>query len=466
MAGLGAGGALLALDPLKVLAQPLGTIAGSGAERASKLHPGIRLAHADLHNHSHMSDGAGPPELAYPSMRAHGLDIAALTDHSTLSWGVLSTVDVCGEPFFPPAENGERHECRQVGGLTEEGWETTARLADEFHTDDEFVALRGFEWSSPILGHVNVWFSSRWIDPLHTAGIGVEGISAEAHGFAGVDPTLVQPLILEAERTNPLRGIGMEAFYQWLRLAPDTPVVGGGSDGIASFNHPGREKGRFGQFRYAPEVDEQFVALEIFNRDDDYIFRDFDEGQRSPLVECLDAGWRVGLSGVTDEHGTNWGEYQGKGRTGLWLTEELGLTRAGVREAMEAHRMFATREAGLRLDATANGGQMGNPIDHSSGEVEFAVDLDLGPGGPGTPVEIQVLRPDTVVPRVVHVEQTVVGGSGKPPITFSVPLDRADGDWVVLRIADPSRPPSGAGPEGHPARAHGLAYASPFWLDG
>ncbi|MER5458085.1 hypothetical protein ABT008_25260 [Micromonospora sp. NPDC002389] len=36
---------------------------------------------------------------------------------------------------------------------------------------------------------------------------------------------------------------------------------------------------------------------------------------------CLNAGWRPGLTGVTDEHGTTWGFHGGKGRSGLWVTE-------------------------------------------------------------------------------------------------------------------------------------------------
>ncbi|MEX2537838.1 MAG: hypothetical protein WD646_04225 [Actinomycetota bacterium] len=462
LAGIGAGGIVLAAQPFRALAAPLGTITGPGADRASRLHAGLRLAHADLHNHSHLSDGAGDPKDAFPSMRVHGLDVASLTDHSTLSFGAFSLLDICGEPLFPEAESGSSHDCRQLLGITEAAWETTARLADELHRDGEFVAIRGFEWSSPILGHMNVWFSQRWIDPLHTGGVGPEGVGAEAHAFPELGPELLQPLLDEITRQSPLRGTGMAPFFQWLRSAPDAPVFGGGNDGIASFNHPGREPGRFGYFRYFPENRQQIVALEIMNRNDDYLFEGYGDGQYSPLVECLNAGWRVGLTGVTDEHGTNWGTYQGKGRTGLWLREDLGLTRGGVREAMQARRVFATREAGLRLDATANGVQMGMQVPHGSGPVNFAVDLDLGPAGEGKRVEIQVLRPDAAFPRVVYTEHAVVGVGA--PIRFATALDRADGDWVVLRVADPSKPNDQQGPDGHAANNRALAYASPFWL--
>ncbi len=54
-------------------------------------------------------------------------------------------------------------------------------------------------------------------------------------------------------------------------------------------------------------------------------------GRPSPLVACLEQGWRPGLVGVSDEHGRTWGTFDGKGRTGLYVGE---LTRAGVREAL------------------------------------------------------------------------------------------------------------------------------------
>ena len=58
---------------------------GRGASRTSRITRGTHLVHADLHNHTLMSDGDGDPALAFDSMRAAGLDVAALTDHATIS---------------------------------------------------------------------------------------------------------------------------------------------------------------------------------------------------------------------------------------------------------------------------------------------------------------------------------------------------------------------------------------------
>src|SRR6195952_2600166 len=115
----------------------------------------------------------------------------------------------------------------------------------------------------------------------------------------------------------------------------------------------------------------------MFNKRDAYLFAGVDDGARSPLVECLSKGWQPGLIGVTDEHGTDWGRPEGKGRTGLLVSE---LSRAGVREALSARRSFAARVKGLRLVATLGGTLMGQRLRlTNAGPVELAVDLDLGP---------------------------------------------------------------------------------------
>ena len=284
-----------------------GSTPAVGAARASRITSGTTLVHADLHNHTLLSDGDGDPALAFDSMRSAGLDVAALTDHATLSDHVLG--DVLAD-LLPP-------EYQQVAGLTPHGWARTREYADAANADGAFTAIRGFEWTEPLLGHVNVWFTEHYVDVLQ----------------AGV----------------------MAPLLDWLRREPGL-VLDGGADGIAGFNHPGREQGRFEEFRFDPRVRDRMVSLEMFNRRDDFLFEGYADGRSSPLCACLDAGWRTGITGVTDEHGTDWGHPEGKGRTGLWVAEH---TRAGVKAAMLARRFFATRTSGLRVDATASVGGRG-----------------------------------------------------------------------------------------------------------
>ncbi|MEO3745462.1 CehA/McbA family metallohydrolase [Plantactinospora sp. B5E13] len=355
---------------------------GTGAARASLITQGTTLVHADLHNHTAMSDGDGDPELAFASMREAGLDVAALTDHSTLF---------------------------SIEGLSQREWDRTGALADAADDPGNYTAIRGFEWSHPLLGHVNVWFTDNFVD--------LGGASS------------------------------MSRLYNWINS----------SGGVAGFNHPGREILRFENFGYVAGAREPMIGLEMFNRGDDYLFDGWGDGQSSPLVACLNAGWRPGLTGVSDEHGTNWGFPEGKGRTGLWVTQN---TRQEVLAAMRARRFFATRVSGLRLDATANDVRMGNVLPISRADVTFTLDLDRGPDWVGKPLRIQVLRPGSRAPEVPEVVDVEAGQVTR----FTVPLDISDGHWVVLRVSDPTQPNPSPGPAGHPCNDWGVAYTSPWFL--
>ncbi|MBM2618250.1 CehA/McbA family metallohydrolase [Actinoplanes sp. LDG1-06] len=353
------------------------------ASRLSRVSRGTTLVHADLHNHTLLSDGMGVPELAFDSMRTAGLDVAALTDHAT--------------------DSG-------FTGITGHKWKKLGKLADQAYQPGSYTTLRGFEWSHSHIGHINVWFTDEFAD-----------LSAAADE---------------------------KKLYEWLA----------GTSGIGSFNHPGRQREVFGDFAYDARLADHMVALEMFNSGDDYVFGGWPD-HPSPLVACLNAGWRTGLTGTPDEHGSDWGHDDGKGRTGLWVT---GNTRDGVLAAMRARRFFASRVDGLRLDATADGVRMGGRLPLAKGDVTFRLDLDGGQGLTGRPLSLQVLRPGPAAPEVVGMLEVRTG----QVVKFVVPLDVSDGDWVVLRLSDPARDNETPGPVGHACNDFGLAYSSPWWLTG
>jgi hypothetical protein len=421
------------------------------ARRSRLFDDGTRLAYADLHNHTLLSDGSGAPEEAFAAMRAAGLDVAALTDHARIGFGPLSRHDPCSHLDHPA--NGQKNRCRAIIGIDEAAWARSGALADAADAPGTFTAIRGFEWTHPMLGHLNVWLSSRWIDALHTVGFGWDGVGDEAHHIPGLGPLLNR--VLTTIPGDP----GMTPVYDWLATDPSAPRLGGGLDGLAGFNHPGREPGRFDAFRYDGRVADRVVSLELFNRYDDFLF---DGNAPSPLAACLNAGWRVGLAGVSDEHGDDWGTHEGKGRTGLWLRE---LSRDGVREALLGRRFFATTLRDLRMDASANGVRMGGVLRHRRGPVTFEVDLDRGPRRWGQPLQLQVLRPRTDGVDVVHIEDLELRAFRGPVVRFRVDLDADEGEWVVLRVADPTAVNGRPGPPGHPGNCLAVAYASPFWLD-
>ena len=379
-----------------------------GTSRASRLFPGWWLAHADLHNHTWLSDGAGDPRLAFGSMREAGLDMAALSDHSR--WASLF-LGLRKAPGWT--------------GIDGRAWRQTIALAEAANADGEFVALHGFEWSHAAYGHMNVWNSRDFTDPLRTV------------------PT-------------------MGRFWRWLERR--------GDDGLAGFNHPGTGPLRFGGFAYRPAMAQRLVSLEMFNKLEDYLLKDTDKGRQSPLCQCLDAGWRVGLLGVTDEHGPDWGYPEGKGRAGLWLRE---LTRAGALEALAARRFFASRVKGLRLDAAltslAGGGpaqraRMGTAVAHPGGRARIEVDLDRGPDWEGQRLSVQVLRPGDWLPTLAATLEVTLSQEA-PVASLELELDPADGNWVVLRVTDPSGPPDPRATGDWARLGRAIAYASPFWLE-
>jgi hypothetical protein len=384
-----------------------------GTSRQSRLFPGPWLVHADLHNHTWLSDGAGDPEKAFASMQAAGLDVAAITDHSRWASAFLGLV---GAPGWT--------------GIDDRAWRRTASLADEANLDGEFVALRGFEWSHAAFGHMNVWDSQRFTDPL---------------------------------RTFPTMG----RFWRWLEVR--------GQDGLVGFNHPGTGRLRFGGFGYRPAMAERLVSLEIFNKTHDYLFKGTDRGRQSPLSQCLDAGWRVGLLGVTDEHGADWGQPEGKGRAGLYVSN---LSRRGVLEALAARRFFASRVKGLRVDAaltsltSPEAGsprrrlRMGSTVAHGAGPALVQVDLDRGEAWWGRRLNVQVLRPGRGrrLPSLQAAVEVRLPSPDDPVTAFEVDLDPAEGGWLVLRVSDPSEAADPRATGEYAELGRGIAYTSPFWL--
>jgi hypothetical protein len=243
----------------------------------------LRLFYGDLHNHTGYSDGTGRPEEALRQMRARGLHFAAITDH--------------GE-FFE----------RDTMIRDAQKWEATARQVAAVDGGN-FVAMRGFEWSSPRQGHSNVWGSAE-----HTG-------------------------------SHQTGDASMQAFYRWLAKAQPTT----GAQVLAGFNHPGREVVCFDGCAYIPTLDERIVTLECFNRGDDY---------GEVYFHALDRGWHVGAIGVSDHHGDDWGNPSFP-RAGV-LTSTLTVT--SLQEALQLRRVFATRSPTLALLMSGNEALMGSRL--------------------------------------------------------------------------------------------------------
>lgn len=84
----------------------------------------------DVHSHSTVSDGDGPPRMAFDTARMNGLHFFALTDHDTT--------------------------------LTQEDWDEIGKAALATTRDTAFIGLRGFEYANP-KGHLSVLGTNAWV---------------------------------------------------------------------------------------------------------------------------------------------------------------------------------------------------------------------------------------------------------------------------------------------------------------
>lgn len=255
-------------------------------------HHNLRVFCGDLHNHTSYSDGRGTPRDALGQLRARCLDFAAITDH--------------GENLAP-LEGEER-------GDDFDKWHAVAEATGDA-TSETFLAMRGFEWSSDVQGHVCVWSSADFTNWYLTG-----------------DET-------------------MREFYEWLLAAE---AVGGGRV-LANFNHPVLQANHFDDFAFAPRLDHVIVTAECFNRSHDH---------SAGYFRLLDEGWHVGATGASDHHGSEWGSPD-LPRTGLFAR---ALTLDEWQNALFERRTFATRAPALRLLLTANGELMGARLTLSNGE--------------------------------------------------------------------------------------------------
>jgi hypothetical protein len=154
------------------------------------------------------------------------------------------------------------------------------------------------------------------------------------------------------------------------------------------------------------------------------------------------------------------------------------LTRSGVLEALTARRFFASRLKGLRVDAALTSlaadsklaedrpaARMGTAVTHSRGPVRLQVDLDRGEAWWGRRLNVQVLRPGPRLPALVAAIDVCLPSPDEPVIALEVDLDPGDGNWLVLRVSDPSQPADPRATGQYARLGRGIAYTSPFWLD-
>lgn len=294
-----------------------------------------------LHEHSGYSDGAPGTRPAdyYAQARSLGLDFLGGSEHSDNARLPFTANEAClsadlADCVQPPPE-----------GVTK--WDESLAQA-RAASDAGFTAFRGFEWTSDRFGHINVYFSRN-------------DTNAKADGGYA----------------------GMAAFWTWFTTRAE---LGGGADGLATFNHPGdkslddRDPGfNWNDFEYVPAADLRTVGIELFNGGGD----DYGSGGKhgAPAegwyAHALDRGWHLGAIGAEDGHRTDWGA-PAKGKTVLIARDR---SAGALREAMFARRFYAVgpNHNDLRLRFTADAQPMGARLARTVGErVRLRAEITAG----------------------------------------------------------------------------------------
>ena len=191
-----------------------------------------------LHEHSGYSDGwpGSTPGTYYASAKGFGNDFLASGEHSDSADLPMVVSENCLDPeVFASCASADPNPVNSF-----RKWDATLEYA-QAATDASFVGIRGFEWTSDVFGHINVYFST------HDANAKTDG------GY----------------------GVTTETFWQWFSLPT---LAGGGDDGLGTFNHPGSKCSldetdatcNWNDFAYRPEADARMVGIEVYNDTRDY----------------------------------------------------------------------------------------------------------------------------------------------------------------------------------------------------
>lgn len=370
-------------------------IEGEGVEplktpRAPEL-PKRSCFFGDLHVHSSLSLCAwkvsGSLEENYDYARGEaGHDFTAVTDH---------------------AEH-----------MDEDAWRRSQETADRFDEPGSFATLVGYEWTSELYGHRNVYFRSR--GPL------VDAVDYDTH--------------------RP------EDLWRRLREHP------GPDNAITVPHHPTCRGHLLDWSHFDREFDRLVEVRQSRGRQDVFEMRP-SEGRWShepgaTVRDALARGYVMGFVGGSDAHQTKAGH---AAVTGIWAEE---LTREALFEALKNRSCFATTAPGIELDFRANGHPAGSVLRRNLYAMcaEFPINLEVRARGTA---EIRLVE-FFANGWLVHTEEP---NSGEINVSFEFPHPsekvRAHGkvfDFFWLTNFDRHFRARIEQADGH------VAWASPVWF--
>ncbi len=377
------------------------------------------------HEHSAYSDGHPNyvPADYFRIGQENGYDFTAGAEHSdSLDAGNFATLHAYCDPTNDQFDINSVEYCFLNPTADKlQKWLAYGEQATTATTEN-YLAIRGFEWTSDVFGHINVYFSKNFTN-AKTDG-----------GYA----------------------LTMETFWDWFTRDPETPgltgspsspvPLGGGADGLAHFNHPhdkcfteddptGLTAGwcDWNAYELVPEAEPRMFGMELYNdsnRNDRYL---------PYYADALDKGWHLSPLGSEDEH---FAQYAVEERPKT-VTLATQLSEAGFKEAWKARRTYAL-----------------SPGQHLRAELSV---------GPGAPMGSRLNCTAGSVPLTVSVTQrdgTAIRGSFNlftnggellavqegERAEFALPVELGKERWFFIRVDD--------------REGQSLAYLAPVWIQG
>ncbi|MDQ1297449.1 MAG: putative metal-dependent phosphoesterase TrpH, contains domain, partial [Bacteroidota bacterium] len=314
----------------------------------------------------------------HPTMGGYNVYYGHLHNHSEVSDGTGTPAtaydyakNTAHLDFFGLADHS--------GSISSTEWTDVMNQANASNQDGIFTSFYGFEWSSGgNYGHVAVVNTDDYCTT-----------SSPTNTFAGL--------------------------VTWLASRPN---------GIAFFNHPGREDDiglEFSHFTTAPS--DQVVGMELWNKSTAYSFYYYNDGyytndnNKGYYDEANSRGWKIGASGSGDDHNGTWGTAQPFRLAILADT----LTRADLLAAMQARRFFSTLDKNLALSFKMGGAEMGSTLE-------------------GAPYDIQIQARDEDGESFTKVMLFKNGSEMKtweintPQVNIPLPISTFDGDYYYIKV--------------------------------
>lgn len=312
------------------------------------------------------------------SMAQYNIYYGHLHNHSNVSDGTGSPAyayyyakNVAGLDFFSLADH--------ASAISSTEWNSIINAANSYNQDGVFVTFWGFEWSSSAnYGHVAVINTPDYCTAYDSA-------------------------------TNTF-----DELVGWLSTR----------DGVAFFNHPGREDdvGReFNHFSSVPST--KFVGIELFNKSNgfsEYYYNDgyySNDGNKGFYDEALSRGWGIGASGGEDNHSGTWGTATDYRMAVLAETK----TRTAIYNAIKARRFFSTLDKNISLSFVMNNKQMGSVINPGN----YDCVIEAGDGDSEIFTVIQLIRNGSVIESWYPYETA-------PVITYN--LTTNDGEYYYIKV--------------------------------